>query len=731
MDGPGTNPTTNPTTNSTADTEPGPVRNLLTGLGAGQVVQAGSVNAVHFHVPGPRGQDRAGEGGDHRLGTPAQLPMRPRRFVGREDELATLNRWRVEHADTPMVAVLTGPGGVGKTSLALRWLHDVRGEFPDGSLYSELGGDGLEPVSPGRVLGWFLESLGVPGERVPADPAHRAALFRSVTADRRLAVCLDNAVSAAQVRPLLPAGSANVVVVTSRSRLTGLAMDGATFLDVEPMDEAGALTVLAELVGTTRTTGEPDASRRLVHLCGGLPLAVSIVGARLAARPRRQLGAEARSLVDDRQRLALSVVGDQPVAAVFDVSYRGLDGPARLLYRTSSCHPGREFGVAVLAAALGWDEATTSAAFTRLVDISLLSEVDDQRYAFHDLVRAHARQCADAEGGTAAVPDTTRRMASWYLARAVAADLVVHPLRPHVGPLYEENDQAGEAFDDEHAAISWLVRERANLLAVVDHAWQRGWDEIAWQMSEALGGLFLRARGYADWIGAQSTGIASAQRCGNQRAEARLRSQLGFAHAKLGRFDDAIAENTRALAIAEAVGDGQARATALSQLGRAARGTGDLPAALAYFHRALRAHEELGRPRGVALNRRRIGDILTRMGEPDAAVVELRASADAMAALGDRIQHARSLQYLGAAHHLAGHHQLTDAVLREAWTVVSGLESPYYQAEVLGQLGEVAEQRGDRAAAIDAYRRAGELYEGTEDPRTDEMRARVAALAEG
>jgi tetratricopeptide (TPR) repeat protein len=144
----------------------------------------------------------------------------------------------------------------------------------------------------------------------------------------------------------------------------------------------------------------------------------------------------------------------------------------------------------------------------------------------------------------------------------------------------------------------------------------------------------------------------------------------------------------------------------------------------------LPAHEELGQTRGVALYRRRIGDILTKMGDPESAVVELRASADAMAALGDRIQHARSLQYLGAAHLSVGRHDLADAVLREAWAVVSELESPYYQAEVLGQLGAVAERRGDRAAAIDAYRDAGELYEVAEDPRADEMRSRMAALAE-
>jgi tetratricopeptide (TPR) repeat protein len=720
MDSPEKNSTVKPA----AETEAQPVRNLLTGSGAGQVVQAGSIDQVHFHVPGPRDHDDRG----YRPGTPAQLPMRPRRFVGREDELATLNRWRAEHTDAPLVAVLRGQGGVGKSSLALHWLHDLSGEFPDGALYVELGGDSSGPMSPGRALGWFLDSLNVPSERIPTDPTLRAALFRSVTADRRLVVCLDNAVSAAQVRALLPAGSANVVVVTSRSRMTGLAMDGAVFLDVEPLDETGALTVLRGLIGANRVSGEIDASRQLVRLCGGLPLALSMVGARLATRPRRQLVDEARSLVDDRRRLALGVTDDQSVGAVFDASYTGLDRPARQLYRTCSAHPGREFGVAAVAAAIEWDEATTYDVLGRLVEVSLLMEVDDERYAFHDLVRAHARQCATTEDGETATTSTARRMASWYLARTVAADLVIHPLRPHVGPLYEQGP--GAVFSSEHAAMSWLETERANLRAVVDQAPGQRWDDVAWQMCEALWGLFLRTRRYSDWIAMQTTGIASAKRCGHQLAEAHLRSQLGFAYAKLGRFDDAVTEDTRALAIAEAIGDKQARATALSQLGRAARGKGDLTAALSYYQRSLLAHEEIGESRGVALNRRRIGQIMTKMGDFDTAVVELRTAADAMAALGDRIQHARSLQFLGAAHQRAGRHDLAVAVLREAWTVVSELESPYYQAEVLSQLGDVAEQGGDQTTAVDAYRRAGALYEAVEDPQADAMRSRAAALAE-
>lgn len=701
------------------------VRNQIVGTAGGRVVQAGTVEEVHFHAA-----DRFGDRPDHGSLVPAQLPSRLRRFVGRDGELDVLRGLRADHLDSPLLVVLSGPGGVGKTSLAARWLQEMSGDLPGGFLYAELGGGSAEPDSPGRTLGWFLESLGVPGERIPAEPAHRAALFRSMTARSRLAVCLDNAAYAAQVRVLLPAGPSNVVVVTSRSRLTGLALDGAAFLGVEPLPEDDALSVLEGLIGRRRVAEEAEASRRLVRLCGGLPLVVSIVGARLAARPRRRLRDEAGALLDDQQRLALRLPGEEPVGAVFNASYAGLGVQGRRAYRVCSGHPGREFGVAVVAAAVRWTEVDTAVVLSELVEASLLVETEDERYAFHDLVRAHARERAEVEDGADFAAGTARRMVSWYVTRSVAADLVLHPLRSHVGPLHEGDERQTEVFENEHAAMSWFERERVNLLVVVDYAFTCGWDDEAWQMCEALWGYFLRTRRYGDWIAMQTTGIASAMRCGNQRAEARLRSQRGFACSKLRRFDDAIAENTRALEIADEIGDAQARATALSQLGRAARGKGDLAGALAYHRRARQTCEDMGRQRGVALNRRRIGSILMEMGDLGAAVAELHAAAEAMAALRDRIQHSRCLQFLGAAHQLAGRHELAMAALGEALVAVSDAESPYYQAEVLAQLGEVAEHQGDRADAADAYRRAGALYEVVEDPKAEIMRSRLASLAE-
>lgn len=694
-------------------------RNIIAGPVSGQVVQAGSIDHVHFHES--RRQQVV----------PSQLPMMPARFIERDAELATLRRMRADHEDRAQLVVLTGPGGMGKTTLALQWLREMGGEFPDGQLYLELHtASRPEPVTPFEALGWFLEALDVPAKRIPADLAQRAALFRSVTATRRLTMCLDNAVSAAQVRALLPGGDQNMVVVTSRSRLTGLAIDGARFLDVPPLEPADALTLIGKILGADRVATEPDAARAVVDLCGGVPLAVALVVAPLASRTRQSLGRKVDELRTERNRLsAMGVAGDTSVEAVLDPAYLSVGEDARRVYRVCGDHPGRVFGADVAAVMVGWDVPRMIRAATVLVEANLLIEVADDRFAYHDLLLVHARARAELEDGAKARTERVRRAADWYLAMTVAADMVLHPLRPRVGRLYRQEHPAGTVFADEQAALRWLTKEYPNLVSVVDSASRREWDEITWQMCEALWGLFLHARRYGDWIAMHAAGITSARRCGDRRAEARLRSQLGFAHAKLRRFDAAVAENTRALRIAEDVGDDQARATALSQLGRAARGRGDLRGALGFYRQARDVQQQLGETRGVALCRRRIGEVLTQLGDGSAAVTELRAAVDLMAQLGDRTQHARSLQFLGVAHRNAGDPDLAVAALRRALTAMRELGSPYYQAEILAQLGETAEQGGDLDTAASAYREASDLFAATEDPQADVLRSRVAALA--
>lgn len=697
-----------------------PVRNVIAGPVSGQVVQASSIDHVHFHEA--RGYEQV---------APSQLPTWPSRFISREAELEQLRRWHHDDAGQTRLVVLTGPGGIGKTTLALQWLREVGGEFADGQLYLELHNSSrTDPVTPLDALGWFLEALNVPAKQIPSDLTQRAALFRSITSTRRLSVCLDNAVSAAQVRALLPGGEQCLVIATSRSRLSGLAMNGARYLDVPPLDDTAALMMIEKFVGADRVAAERAAACALVALCGGMPLALALVAAPLASRPRRSLRRGVDELTSGRDQLSgMSVPGDASVESVLDPAYVAVEEDAQRLYRACSSHPGRVFGADVAAATVDWDAPRTSAALAALVEANLLVEVADERFAYHDLLLVHARQRAETEDGADVHVERMRRAAEWYLRRTVAADLVIHPLRQRLGPLYRSGSRPQPFTGDEQAALRWLEQERANLRSVVDRSWEQRWDDLAWQMCEAQWGLFLHTRHYGDWITMHAIGIAGAQRCGDRRAEARLRSQLGFAYAKLSRFDEAFVENTRALRIAEGVGDEQARATALSQLGRVARGRGDFHGALDYFRQARDIQHQLGRRRGVALCRRRIGQLLTQLGDWNDAVIELRAAAEMMAELGDRTQHARSLLYLGGAYLESGDIDSAVVTLNGALAVMRKVGSPYYQAEILVQLGEAAERDGQIATASSAYREASDLYAATEDPQAEILLSRVAALA--
>lgn len=680
--------------------------NDLSGSVTGNVVQARSIGQVQFtHVhrePEPV--------------APSQLPPAPGSFAGRDRELAALRGQWADRDGGPLVVVLTGPAGVGKTSLALRWLHELRdgGDVPDGQLFADLGAAG-RPASPGEVLDGFAAALGVPASRRPAGPG----LYRSVTASRRLAVLLDDAVSAEQVRPLVPASAGSVVVVTSRFRLSGLVMDGAGLVEVEPMDRDGSLRVLRRLLGPARVAGEDEAAAELASLCGGLPLALSLVGARLSTRPRRSLRREVAELRGEQRRLDALALDGVSVEAVFDAAYGSLEGDARRLYRMCAVHPGREFGVELCAAVFG------TAGLDRLLGANLLAETGDGRFAMHALLRLHAARRGAAEDPAQDRTAALRRVAGWYLDGCVAADVVIHPLRARLGPRYAV---VPARFGSEREAMAWLELERANVHATVLAAAGAGLHELVWQLCEALWGFFLHTRRYGEWIELHERAIDSARRCRNPLAEARMRAQLAFAYAKLRRFDEAAAQSHEVLRLATSTGDDPTRATALSQLGRAARGTGDLVAALGFFRESRDVHVRLRRAREAATCRRRIGDVLNRLGRYDEAVAELRAAASAMAELGDRTQHARTLTYLGTTELRAGHPSRASAALTAALSLVREHGSPYYQAEVLARLGEVAEANGEPASAREYYREAVELYTAAGDARAATLRSRLEAL---
>ncbi|HTI24615.1 MAG TPA: tetratricopeptide repeat protein [Kutzneria sp.] len=627
--------------------------------------------------------------------------------------------------------MISGPAGVGKTSLAVRWLHGVREHFPDGQLHAHLGAHSADgPTPPEEIIGGFLHAFGLPPEGIPASYGQRVGLYRSVTADRSVAVFLDDAMTAAQVRPLLPAAPRSIVVVTSRSQLAGLRMDGASFLAVSPLDAVDSIGLLGAVVGDRRVAAESAATNELVRLCGGLPIALSVVGARLAARPTRTLSTEVDALRGSAGLASMSLERDHSVQAVFDASYRGLSLVQAELYRWCALHPGAIFGFDVAGVAADRPAAEIDQTLCALVDRNMLTEVADGRFCYHSLLRMHARRMVEAEDPAATRDAVRRRMVEWYLTMAVAADLVLRPTRRRVGAHFRRAaEQPSVVFSDERMALQWLETERRNLVTAVHMSVEHGWDELAWEFCEALWGFFLHLRPYRDWLAIHQVGIPAAQRCGHRTAEARLRVQLAAALTNLERHDEAIEENLRAVRIAEEEHDDLTKAAALSELADSVKGKGDLVGALGYLREANRIRARISTNRAVAVGRRRIGEVLLALGRYPEAEVELRHSITALVAL-DQAQRARALASLARVYARLG--QLSDAQskLVEAIEITRKLGLARYEAEAVMVQAEVAELAGDLRAAREHYRQAQAVFAEHDDPKAAMIAARLDRLPE-
>src|ERR1700733_7915349 len=382
-------------------------------------------------LPAGRVPRRPGAGSSPRR-VPAQLPADVADFTGREANLEELCAAMsdAERRDNPAmaVAVVAGAPGLGKTALAIHAAHALRRDFPDGQLYVSLRGGSEQPVPPDEVLARFLRDLGVDGARIPVDAEERAALYRTRLAERQMLIVLDDARNAAQVRPLLPGTGSCAGIVTSRHRLSDLA--GSRLIDLDVLDDPEATELFMRIIGAERADAEPDAVRDVVAICAGLPLAIRIAGARLAARRGWKIRSLANRLADQRRRIDEFIAGDLAVRACFQVSFdalaRGKSGggadPASL-FRMLGVWQGPSIGLHGAAALAGQPEALVGDSLEVLVDAHLLESPAPDRYRLHDLLRDYAAERAEADEPQAA-SDAMHRVLSWYLLTADIAPSV-------------------------------------------------------------------------------------------------------------------------------------------------------------------------------------------------------------------------------------------------------------------------------------------------------------------
>lgn len=396
---------------------------------------------------------------------PAQLPRAPSGFAGREEELDWLSKL-LPPGETAAIGVLAGPAGVGKTALAVLWAHRVSAAFPDGQLFASMRGFDPQhaPVRAADVLTQFLLALGVAVDDVPLELDDRAALFRSILADRRVLVVLDDARDAEQVHPLLPAGSSSFVLITSRIRLDGLvARTGAKMLSLGTLGPDAADSLIEHMAGTPAHATEREQRRRLARLCGYLPLALRIAAARLAGNPQWTTEDLVTELTDERSRLgALDLEeADTSVRAALDVTHRGLRPELAETVRYLGLFPGTRIGPHPVAALCGADHETVRKRLRALASSFVVTETSRDVFVMHDLVRLHAQEIGEGELSTSDKSTAARRLLRYYLAGAETAREL---LRSGVAP--ERNGFVGLASARE--AAEWIDQEWANLLAVVE-----------------------------------------------------------------------------------------------------------------------------------------------------------------------------------------------------------------------------------------------------------------------
>ncbi|MDX2912007.1 ATP-binding protein [Streptomyces griseiscabiei] len=699
----------------------------------GPVVQARHIRGdLHIHAPPPTGTDRDSS-------VPRQLPPLVPHFTGRDGELAALEaKVRDVAASGPALAVLTGQAGIGKTALATHWLTGRAGHHPDGQFHADLQGHspGVRPLRPGEVLGRFLRALGV--TRAPAELPEQAALWRSVTAGLDIAVLLDNAFSAAQVRPLLSGSPGSLVVVTSRLRLAGLGIDGAVFHQVEALTADDCLALLTRRLGADRVRREPEAARRLALLCAGLPLAVGVAAARLVSRPTRPLATMVGALErDDASRLAtLRLDAEHAVEAALDESYRQLTGPLARAYRMWGTLPIPDLDASVAGAVLDITPREAAGLLDGLTEVSLVEEVGHDsltrltRYRFHDLVRAHAAHRAGQEDTEEARDEAVRRLADHFLAAATAAEELLSPSHRTLARDYAFPPRIPLRFADEAEALRWLDSSQARLMAVLRAAVGRGLHRTAWQLADAIWPLVLRLRPYELWIEAYGIGREAALRDGDRAGISRMLTSGGTGLRNTGRHDEALGWFTEALEAARQDGDRRAEAQALHGLGQTQRLANRLAEAAEYFAEALVLREAVGYRRGAALTRICLGDVALASDDRERARAFLARARDELLAEGDTYEAARALAFLGLAQE-----PVQDAVpdpaspqLLLALGEFEATGAVPWQGRVLEMLGERAEAAGDQTRARTWYRRSLARYASVGAADTGRLSERLRGL---
>jgi DNA-binding SARP family transcriptional activator/predicted negative regulator of RcsB-dependent stress response len=642
---------------------------------------------------------------------PCELPPDIEDFTGRESPLAELESLLADNQATAIViTAIAGKAGVGKTALAVRLAHRLRSRFPGGQLYVNLRGAGTQPLDPADVLAGFLRALGVESAAIAEGLDERSRQFRARLADDRVLVVLDNAAGEAQVRPLLPGGRGCAALITSRVGLRGLEAAHPLTLDVLDPDQAVAL--LAKLAGPARVAAEPDAAWAIARLCGFLPLAVRIAGARLQSRPHWRLKLLAGRLADERRRLDELRTGDLEVRASVALSYQGRGEEERRLFRLLGLLESPSFPAWVPASLLDAEPPEAEELLERLVDAQLVEAAGEdpagqQRYRLHDLLRVFARErLEDEEPAPARLAALEQVLeASMLLAEHADSLLVPSGIDSFGGEARCHGRLEHPAVVAvEHDPASWFEAERTSLLAAVRQACEADLWELGRRLALALGGFFQLRSYWDDWQQTHMQALAAARRAGDRDGQARLLAALGDLHNTQHRPEDGLRYIQESVQAFRETGNRWGELQSLVLLAEVDLRLGRLPAAVGRLERSLAGFEGLRLPGWQALTLFYLGWIHQQQGRADAALDSLERSLELFRAVNDRCWEAAVLRKLGEIRVAQGSFQAAADHLEQGLALVRAVGDRVGEAYLLLSVGEVQRclgRPGDAASHIE------------------------------
>ncbi|MCX5053973.1 MULTISPECIES: helix-turn-helix domain-containing protein [unclassified Streptomyces] len=643
---------------------------------------------------------------------PRQLPAPPAPFVGRNHELDRLDaamRPSSGAAGTLVISAIAGAGGVGKSWLALHWAHRNADRFPDGQLFVDLRGfsPDSEPMDPAVAVRGFLDALGVEPGQIPVAPHAQAALFRSLVADKRMLLVLDNAVDAAQVTPLLPGGDTCTVAVTSRNRLLGLITGhGAHHLSVDTLTDAEARELLVARLGSARIEAEPAAVAELVGLCGGFPLALSIIAGRAQAHLHLSLADLADELRDD----VLDVLDDADPAAslpaVLSLSRRALSDEEAEVLGLLAIAPGPDISLAAAGSLTGLGPSRTRSVLRRLEQASLIGQDAAGRYRMHDLIRRYATTAHDLADSTRAA--ALRRVLDFYTHTAYAADRLLDSHRDPIELAPPPPACHPQALSDIPAAMDWFDTEQRNLLAAQHTAAAHALHRTVWQLAWTLYDFHYRRGHRHDQLAVWQIAVDSAHQLRDPGAQILTHRLLGRAHVVLGHHQEAIAALNEALALSEQQGDRALQAQAHYTL---ASIWPDGRRALEHARRALDLYRGLDQPIAEANALNAVGWYAARLGDRDDTAREhCQAALTLYQHHHDVNGQAQTLDSLGYIDHHSGRHHDAIEHYRQAISLYRELDNTYETADTLGRLGHSHAALGHHEQTRAVWQEARELY---------------------